>query len=313
MQLRQRKIYQVTIYGAAINTLLLIFKFVAGILGHSSAMIADAVHSLSDFVSDLVVMLFIHLSGKPQDKDHDYGHGKYETLATAVIGIGLGLVGFLLLYEGAVKIWDAINGEQLPSPGLIAFIAALASILLKEWAYQFTVRVGRQVNSEAVIANAWHHRSDALSSVGTGLGIGGAILLGKGWTILDPLASIIVSILILKEAYELTRKSMGELLEESLPDDQEKIIEKLVLEEPLVSDLHNLRTRRIGNKIVIDMHLRMPGTISLNEAHQHTLNIEHRLREHFGRDNIITIHCEPQKPHPLTPLPLERGKGVRLA
>ena len=308
MQQRQRRIYQVTIYGALINTFLLVFKFVAGIMGHSAAMIADAVHSLSDFVSDLVVMLFIHLSGKPQDKDHDYGHGKYETLATAVIGIGLALVGLMLLYGGAVKIWAAIQGEQLPSPGLIAFVAALASILLKEWAYRFTMRVGRQVNSEAVIANAWHHRSDALSSVGTGLGIGGAILLGKGWTILDPLAAIIVSALILKEAYELTRTAVGELLEESLPEATEKEIVQIVLAEPQVSDLHHLRTRRIGNKIAMDMHLRMPGDISLNEAHQHTLNIERRLRQHFGQDNIINIHCEPVKKDspPLPPL-FQRG------
>lgn len=292
---RQRSIYRVTVAGTAINTLLLLFKFVAGVLGHSSAMIADAVHSLSDFISDLVVMVFIHLSSKPKDKDHDYGHGKYETLATALIGLGLGLVGLMLLYEGTAKVVMALQGKPLEQPGVIALVAAVVSIALKEWAYRFTVRVGDRTGSEAVVANAWHHRSDAFSSVGTGLGIGGALLLGSEWAVLDPIAAIIVSFLIMKEAYQLCRKAVGELLEESLSDEVEQEINRIVMEEPQVSDLHNLRTRRIGNNVVIDMHFRMPGTITLNAAHQHTLNIERRLRDRFGHDAIINIHCEPIK------------------
>ena len=200
---RERKIYRVTLMGSAINVVLLVLKFVAGILGNSAAMIADAVHSLSDFLTDIIVMVFVHIGNKPEDKDHDYGHGKYETLASAIIGMALLMVGVMICYDGVVKTYHAIQGIALPKPGWIALIAALASIVLKEWAYQFTAAVGKKVGSQAVVANAWHHRSDALSSIGTALGIGGAILLGAKWTVLDPIAAIIVSFFIIGASLRL--------------------------------------------------------------------------------------------------------------
>lgn len=294
---RQKAIDRVTIGGSMVNVVLLVFKFVAGVLGGSAAMIADAVHSLSDFVTDLVVLVFIRLSGKPQDKGHDYGHGKYETLATALIGGMLLAVGVMICVGGVSKIWDALHGVVLPQPGWIALVAALLSVASKEWCYRFTVRVGRQYQSSVVVANAWHHRSDALSSVGTSVGIGGAILLGHQWTILDPLTAVAVSGFIIWEAVRLIRESVGDLLEASLPDKVEQEIARLVCEEPGVSRLHNLRTRRIGDHYAIEMHVRMPGDMTLYEAHRHATAIEQSIKHAFGPATHVIVHFEPLKDH----------------
>lgn len=288
-------IYGVTLRGSIINMLLLVLKFVAGFVGGSAAMIADAVHSLSDFVTDIIVVVFVRLGNKPEDRDHDYGYGKYETLATAIIGISLLLVGAMICFGGVDKVFKAWQGEAPAMPGVIAFAAALVSIVLKEWAYRFTVAAGRRVQSQAVVANAWHHRSDALSSIGTGIGIGGALLLGDKWTVLDPIAAIIVSFFIMRTAWTLLRGALGELLEESLPEATEKEIVDLALKEHEVSEIHHLRTRRIGNHIAIDMHVRMPGDTSLYDAHRHATAIEQNLRSHFGPYTYINLHVEPLK------------------
>lgn len=292
---REKEIFRVTIWGGIINVVLLVVKFAAGIFGHSAAMIADAVHSLTDFATDVVVLIFVHLGNKPADRNHDYGHGKYETLATAIIGTSLLAVGVLIFCSGAGKTWRVIQGEMLPSPGKVALVAAVASIVLKEWAYRFTVKVGKRCQSEAVVANAWHHRSDALSSVGTMIGIGGAILLGNRWTVLDPLASIVVSVFIVRAAWQLMMESMKELTEASLSDEDEAVIMHIAASEPGVSEVHNLRTRRVGNRIAIEMHARMLGSTPLVEAHLHATAIEHRLKEHFGPDTLVSIHLEPVK------------------
>lgn len=292
---REKEIFRVTVWGGIINVVLLVVKFAAGIFGHSAAMIADAVHSLTDFATDVVVLIFVHLGNKPADRGHDYGHGKYETLATAIIGTSLLAVGVLIFCSGAGKTWRVIQGEMLPSPGKVALVAAVASIVLKEWAYRFTVKVGKRCQSEAVVANAWHHRSDALSSVGTMIGIGGAILLGNRWTVLDPLASIVVSVFIVRAAWQLMMESMKELTEASLSDEDEAVITHIAASEPGVSEVHNLRTRRVGNRIAIEMHARMLGSTPLVEAHLHATAIEHRLKEHFGPDTLVSIHLEPVK------------------
>lgn len=292
---REHRIYFVTLMGSVVNIVLLVFKFIAGILGGSAAMIADAVHSLSDFMTDIVVLLFVKISSKPEDKDHDYGHGKYETLATSMIGIALLCVGLYILYSGAYRTWAAFKGSPIEQPGIVALWAALFSIMLKEWTYRFTVKVGKEVQSQAVIANAWHHRSDSLSSIGTAIGIGGAIFLGKEWAVLDPIAAVVVSIFIIRTAAMLVSGALNELLEKSLPDEEERQIEEIVHSEPEVSGMHHLCTRRIGNRIAIEMHLRMPGEISLNESHAHATNIERKLRNHFGERTHINIHVEPLK------------------
>ena len=292
---RVKEVYKVTIAGSIINVVLLVVKFAAGILGHSAAMIADAIHSLTDFATDIVVLVFVKLGNKPMDKDHDYGHGKYETLATAIIGLSLLVVGIMICYSGISKTYGAICGEKLQQPGIVALIAAVVSIALKEWAYQFTVRVGRKCQSEAVVANAWHHRSDALSSIGTMLGIGGAILLGDNWAVLDPLAAIIVSAFIIKAAWGLVMQSVKELTDASLPEADEEEIMDIANAEEGVCEIHNIRTRRIGNRIAIEMHVRMPGSTSLYYAHQHTTEIEKRLKARFGENTHVGIHIEPIK------------------
>ena len=292
---REKSIYKVTWIGSLVNFLLMAFKFAAGILGHSSALVADAVHSLSDFATDIVVIVFVKISGKPEDDDHRYGPGKYETLATAIIGIVLFAVGIGLLVGGATKVADVLNGAILPAPSMIALIAAAVSIVSKEILYRYTVRVGKNLNSQAVVANAWHHRSDAFSSIGTLVGVAGAIFLGERWRILDPLAAIVVSAFIIKVAMELINPCIDELLERSLPAETEKKILDIITSFPEVSSPHHLRTRRIGNHIAIEVHLRMDGQTSLEDAHTVATNVEKRLKAEFGPETHIGIHMEPVK------------------
>ena len=295
---REGEIYKVTLVGSAVNLLLTGFKFVAGILGRSSAMVADAVHSLSDLLTDAVVMVFVHISSKPADKNHDYGHGKYETLATALIGMALLLVAGGIIYNGTMDLISWFRGENLPKPGMLALWAALVSIVLKELTFHYTIRRGRKLDSPALEANAWHHRSDALSSIGTLVGIGGAILLGRRWTVLDPVASLVVAVFLFRTAWKLLKPSFGELMEASLPDEVEKEILQIVTAFPDVSDPHNLRTRRIGNRYAIELHIRMDGNVTLVQAHSRAHYIEKALKERFGPDTHVTVHVEPTKPFP---------------
>lgn len=292
---REKQIFRTTLVGSVANLLLVIFKFIAGIVGHSAAMIADAVHSLSDFITDIIVVIFVAISGKPEDEDHDYGHGKYETLATAVIGIILFFIGVGILISGIKAIVGTLQGEPLQTPSLLALIAAVISIVVKEVLYHYTVKRGKALGSSSVVANAWHHRSDALSSIGTAIGIGGAIFLGEQWRILDPIAAVIVSLFIIKVAVELFKPCIEELLERSLPAEMEQKILDIILATPQVSSPHHLRTRRIGSYIAIEVHIRMDGQTSLSEAHQVASDIERRLKAEFGESTHIGIHMEPTK------------------
>lgn len=291
---RNKEIYKVTLVGGAVNVVLLLFKFVAGIVGHSAAMMADAIHSLSDFVTDIIVLLFVHISIKPQDKSHDYGHGKYETLAMTLIGIALLAVAIGILYSGVMKITAWMHGEPLEAPGLLALWAALASIILKEAVYQYSMVKARQLQSQAVEANAWHHRSDALSSIGTAVGIGGAIFLGQRWTVLDPLASVVVGAFILKMSVSLLRDGIGDLMEQSLPDAIEAEILQLAASVPGVAEPHELRTRRIGNHYAVELHILMDGDISLREAHDKASEVEDLLKAHYGEETHVAVHVEPR-------------------
>ena len=295
MSERERDIYKVTLRGSLVNFILLVFKFVAGVVGRSSAMIADAVHSLSDFVTDVIVVVFVRISGKPQDKGHDYGHGKFETLATAIIGVALFVVGVGLLVNATKSIVGVIRGEVLEAPGVLALVAAAVSVVLKELLYQYTVLEGKRHNSKVVIANAWHHRSDAFSSVGTLVGISGAMFLGEKWRVLDPIAAFIVSIFIIKVSIELIKSSIDDLMEKSLPEEVEQRIEEIILSHPEVNSPHHLRTRQIGNNVAIEVHIRMNGELTLREAHDVTRLIEQSLRQEFGEDTHIGIHMEPNK------------------
>ena len=292
---REKEIYKVTLIGSAGNAALLTFKFIAGVMGNSSAMIADAVHSLSDFVTDLLVLVFVSISAKPQDQSHDYGHGKFETIASFLIGLALVAAATGIVVSGAAKLWAWWGGEQLEIPGWIALWAALLSILIKEMLYQYTARKGRILDSQVMVANAWHHRSDALSSIGAAIGIGGAILLGQRWAVLDPLASIVVGLMLVKVAYELLKASVGELTERSLPAETEQEIVEIIQSFADVQEPHNLRTRRIGNRIAIEAHVRMDGQLPLSIVHERATTIERKLKKRFGAKTHVTLHMEPVK------------------
>lgn len=295
MPTRTRSLYLTTLVGAVGNLLLTAFKLVAGVVGGSAAMLADGVHSLSDLATDAVVFVCVRIAGAPHDDDHEYGHGKYETLGTAIISLLLLVVGAGIFWDGATSIWRACCGDTLPQPGGIALVAALVSIAVKELLYQYTAAVGRRENSSVVVANAWHHRSDAFSSIGTALGIGGAIFLGEAWRVLDPVAAVVVSLFILRMGCKLLKPCIDELVEKSLSEEEGREILAIIESQPGVSSPHNLRTRRIGNYCAIDVHFRMDGDTPIRLAHIATRQIEDRLRDRFGPDTIICTHVEPVK------------------
>lgn len=290
---REQKISQVTIWGAVGNLLLTVFKLIAGLFGRSSAMIADAIHSLSDLVSDIVVLVMVKVSSKGVDDNHDYGHGKYETLATVVVAIILLWVGVELLIEGIGKIRLVLVGETLPVPGTIALWAALISILVKEILYQWTSRVGKKVNSSAMITNAWHHRSDALSSIGAAIGIGGAICFGGKWVILDPIVGCIISIFIVVIAVKMAIPALYELTDGSLPEEIEQHIMQLILSVDGVTNVHDLRTRRNGPIMIIGAHIVVDPNMTVANAHHLTVLAENAIRNQFGNETQISIHIEP--------------------
>ena len=290
---RVKEIAKVTLKGSIVNLLLVCVKVAAGIAGHSAAMVSDAVHSLSDFVTDIIVLAFVRISAKPKDRSHDYGHGKYETLALTVIGFMLLAVALGIVYGGLMKILAWTRGELLPAPGMLALLAALLSIVLKEGVFHYTIVKARRLDSQALEANAWHHRSDALSSVGTALGIGGAIFLGQKWTVLDPLASVVVGIFIAKVSLDLLRNGFGDLMEQSLPDEVEQEILRLAGSVEGVEEPHDLRTRRIGNHYAIELHILMDGNIPLLVAHDKATAIEDLLRKQYGEETHVVVHVEP--------------------
>lgn len=294
-EFRAKRANYITWVGFFTNLILTTFKLFAGIIGNSSAMIADAIHSLSDFATDIVVLVSFRIIRKPPDKNHDYGHGKFETFATTIIGVALLFVGLGVLYSGGKNIYSVIIlRKSISSPGIIALIAAFLSIIIKELLYRYTILVGNQIKSQAVIANAWHHRSDAFSSIGTSLGIGGAILLGDKWKILDPIAAIIVSAFIIKVAYDISLGSIKELLEESIDESTENDMLNIIKKINAVIDPHDLKTRKIGNKIIIDIHIRVANSLSIVEAHNINNEIEKKIKEKYGDDIIINIHTEPE-------------------
>lgn len=293
--IRTKQIYRVTLLGMFVNIALFIFKLVAGIVGRSGAMIADAVHSASDFATDVVVIAFVRISAKPRDDDHNWGHGKYETLASLIIGVALFAVGVEILVDSAEKIAAVVAGEVLPRPGVIAIAAAAVSIIVKEALYQYTICVGRKVDSPSVVANAWHHRSDALSSIGALLGIGCAYFLGEKWRIADPIAAVVVAALIIKVAYDLCRTALAELLEKSLSREAEDEILAIISATPNVYKPHNLRTRRIGSNIAIEVHIRVDGSMTVHDSHEISREIEQALRDKYGAQTAVAIHIEPLK------------------
>lgn len=290
---RSKTAVKVTTNGMIFNVFLTLFKFIAGISGHSAAMIADAVHSFSDFITDIVVIFGLKAAGKPADHNHHYGHGKIETLCAAFVGLALFVIGLGILQSGAEKIFAVASGGSLEQPGTIALVAAGASIITKEGLYRYTLNAGRSIKSDAMIANAWHHRSDAFSSVGTMIGIGGAIILGGRWVILDPIAAVILSFFIFKVAFDISYTNINELTEAALDKDTVDEISHIITSTVGVRDFHKLKTRKIGSNIATDVHIQVDKDLSLIEAHDICTEVENRLRAKFGMDSILYIHCEP--------------------
>ncbi|HUX14211.1 MAG TPA: cation diffusion facilitator family transporter, partial [Spirochaetia bacterium] len=284
---------KVTAVGSVVNLALTAVKLAAGILGHSQAMIADAVHSLSDFATDIVVIVGVFAGARPKDRSHKYGHGKFETLATTIVGLALVAVGLGILWTGATAIWHFFHGVKLGEPALFPLIMAIVSIITKEVLYRYTMVMAKRLGSQAMVANAWHHRSDALSSIGAGLGIAGAIFLGEHWRILDPIAAIVVSAFVLKVGVEISRRGLNELMEASLDEETERKIFAIVSSVAGVREPHNLRTRALGNNIAVDIHVRVDRDLSVVEGHAIANLVETRLRDTFGSDMHLSVHVEP--------------------
>ena len=292
-QERYRQIRKVTLIGSGLNLILSILKIGGGILGRSRALIADGFHSLSDFSTDIAVIIGTSAASKPKDKTHDYGHGKYETLSTFVIGIFLGVVGFLIAKNGIDTIIRTIQGTSLRKPNIITVVIAVFSIVSKELLYRYTIRKGRALNSSALKANAVHHRTDAFSSVGTTLGITGAIVLSRHWIILDPIAAVAVGVLIISAAIRIVLKAVNELMESSLSDESEDEIIRIIEKVPGVHAPHNLKTRRIGNLIAIDVHIRIDENFTIKKGHRIATSVEDAIKNRFGSDTLINVHMEP--------------------
>lgn len=292
---RKKQITKVTLVGSAVNLALTAAKLFAGFFGRSAAMVADGVHSLSDLVTDFIVLVFVNISSKGKDRSHDYGHGKFETLASLLISLLLLVVAAELMASSIKKILLVLGGGEIAVPGMIALWAAVVSIVLKEGLYWYTYSVGKKIDSPAMIANAWHHRSDALSSVGSFLGIGGAILLGHKWVILDPLAGCIISIAIIVVAVKMAVPALKELLDVSLPDDKEDEIVRVAESVPGVLNVHELKTRQSGPGIIIDAHIVVRPDMTVSAAHDIATAVEDALKSRFGASTQTSIHIEPDE------------------
>jgi len=290
---RSRQAVSITRAGLVVNVILTVIKYIAGFAGHSSAMVADATHSLSDLVTDVIVLLGFRVVDKPADKGHQYGHGKIETLTGAICGVLLLLAGIGIFYSGASKIGCFIRGTVIPRPGLVAFFAALVSVVSKEILFRYTRRVAERITSSALKAQAWHHRSDAMSSLAVLAGLGGAVFLGSEWVILDPLAALLVSFFIARIAFQILKETLNELIEGSLDGDAGTAIWELMSSTRGVYNVHNVRTRKIGHYFAVEAHVMVDRNLSLLEAHDISIAIEKKICSSYGKDTLVTIHTEP--------------------
>jgi cation diffusion facilitator family transporter len=283
-----RQIYRVTLVGLVFNLLLAGFKFLGGIYGHSSALVADAVHSLTDTATDVAVLLGAHIWRKPPDANHPHGHRRFETLITALIGISLGLVAIGLLGK-AVK---ALYLQSSSTPGWLALIAALVSIVVKELLYWYTVVVGRRVNSRAVIANAWHHRSDAFSSLPVLLAVGAMILMPRLWW-MDNIGALLVSVFIFIAAYNIVRPAIAELLDIGAPLATQRQLHEIAAAVDGVRDIHELRTRYLCGGLQVDLHMMVDAQLSVAAAHEISRQVRLRLLDEGPDVMDVLVHVEP--------------------
>jgi cation diffusion facilitator family transporter len=286
----ERKITHLSVW---INIVLTALKLAAGIFGRSQALIADAIHSLSDFATDIAVLIGLRFTAKPVDRDHAYGHGKYETIVAAIIGLALASVGIRIAGSAIHRVFDALHGEELTMPSAWAFGAAVLSIVVKEWLFRATMKVARATGSSSLVANAWHHRSDAYSSIATAAGVGAAVFLGHDWLILDPIAALFVSIFLLRVAWQIIREQIGDLTDQNLAPALCEEILAMARGIPGIVEPHNLRTRMVGRIPVIDMHIRMRADLPLRQAHAIATTLERALQQRFGKETIANLHLEP--------------------
>lgn len=255
-------------------------------------MIADGIHSASDLLTDVVVLVVIGVSRRKADSSHSYGHGKIETFATFIIALLLGAVGIGIFIDGLERVIRSLGGETLPRPGWIALGMAVVSIIAKEWLFRYTMSAARRIQSSALEANAWHHRSDALSSLATTVGIAGAMFLGVRWRILDPIAAMFVSVLIVVMAWRLASGAVKELVEASLPREVTDRMKHIIVNTPGVKSFHELRTRRNGNRMIVDVHIKVDPQLTIVEGHDIATEVEVRLRDAFSPISV-NIHIEP--------------------
>lgn len=296
---RTQRATRVTRFGIFWNVLLTIIKFGAGFFGQSSALIADAIHSFSDFVSDIAVLAGLKVAGKPRDASHHYGHGKFETLTTLAITLTLFFAGGLMLYESITSIHNIISGIPPKVPRLIALWVALISILIKEALFQYTLRTGKSISSDVLITNAWHHRTDAFSSIAVSAGIAGSIFLGPNWRVLDPIAALLISGLVIRFAYGIFITAIDELAEASLGDKINREILDIVENVPGTIYPHAMKTRKIGPNYAIDLHIKVDPKLTIVKAHDIATEVEIALKETYGQGTYTSIHIEPCEREPL--------------
>ena len=287
---------RVTWVGFWINAVLGLAKVIGGIFGRSSALVADGIHSFSDFLSDIVVIIMVGIAHKRPDMEHQFGHGRYEALATVILALILMAVAGGILVDSIDRIMLILHGGIIAPPAPVALVIIAVSIISKEWLFHYTLCVGVRIHSEAVKANAWHHRSDAFSSIATLIGVAGAIFLGDRWRILDPIAAIIVSVIIVIVSIRMLSPALGELLGRSLSHEECKEIEKAVSGTPGVKGWHCLRTFKSGNDAYVEIHIKVDGNMNVNEAHNIASLTEKHIREALPELSVYaTTHIEPAK------------------
>ena len=285
----QQIVNRVSFVGIAGNILLSAFKFFAGIFGHSGAMVSDAVHSLSDVFATFVAWLGVRMSAKAADKEHPYGHERLECVAALILGTILALTGAFIGYEGVRKVL-AGNYADLSVPRAIALWAAVISIVIKEAMYWYTRYYAKILNSSAFMADAWHHRSDAFSSIGSLIGVGGAML---GFPVLDPLASAVIAVCILKVSYDILKDAVSKMLDTSCGEEYERNLRDFMAEVPGVERVNGVHTRQFGNKIYIDAEIAVDGNLSLTRAHDIASLVHDKVEKQFENVKHIMIHVEP--------------------
>ncbi|MBE0507114.1 MAG: cation transporter [Marinospirillum sp.] len=299
-----RAAHKVTLIGMVVNALNAAAKILVGFWANSNALIADGIHSLSDLLSDVLVLGATHFGRQKADKDHPYGHDRYETLATLLLGA------ILIAVAGAL-VWDSINRLLSPGdlvvPGAIALLVAALSILSKEWIYYYTLRIANKINSKLLKANAWHHRTDSLSSIVVFVAVGGA-LLGYAW--LDQLAAVIVGLMVARVGIKLIWDSLKELVDTALPPEETQKIRAVAQSVDGVRDVHHLRTRTMGSRSLLDIHLQVAPHVSVSEGHEIGVWVARRLRDEFDHISDVTFHIDPEddaetdNPDPANMLPL---------